>query len=150
MTHLTPPQILVSNHLRNLILTHATLLNPSAHGTLQLVTYPNNNGGWDVRLIAITPEPYECRVLAHVDSDLGERVAMQDMLYLLQKRTEETLGKLNVNSVVSLGDEGRRRGGSYDMRAEWTDSGHERYERRNAYVPAYRRYSHPGPSPDEE
>lgn len=74
---------------------------------------------------------------------------MQDMLYPLQKRTGETLGTWTVDSVASLGDEGTRRGGRHDTRAECTDNGHERYERRNACIPVSRRYSHSGPPRDD-
>jgi predicted site-specific integrase-resolvase len=92
MSHIHPSQIPLYAYIRNSILGHALLINPSPHGRRELITYPNRQGGWDVQVVVLTETPYECRILAqNVGSNQREMEVMQDMLQGLQSNSRRML-----------------------------------------------------------
>jgi hypothetical protein len=89
MFHHTAAEVL---GLRNAILSHATVMNPYPRGRLALVTYPAANNRWNVRVLVVTQEPHEVKVLAHVDDGSGEMAALREMLNALQRDARRILG----------------------------------------------------------
>ncbi|KAF1828294.1 hypothetical protein BDW02DRAFT_635262 [Decorospora gaudefroyi] len=105
MSHLIPSQVMLYDHIRNSILTHAALVNPSTNRRLELITCLDQCGDWEVRVVLLTPEPCECRILAHADSSVSEIAAMQDLLYDLQLDSGRMLRGRRVGEVFNI-DEG--------------------------------------------
>jgi hypothetical protein len=98
MLHNTAAELL---YLRNLILAHVTLIDPWPHGRLSLVTYPNPNNTWDVRIVVVVShEPYEARVLGHVNESLGEMAGLREMLHALRQSLRQKLGGTKTGDVV--------------------------------------------------
>jgi len=155
-------------YLRSSILDHLTLLNPWPGGRLSLVTYPNIDDTWDVRAIVVTSdEPYEARVLVHVNDSRCELTGLRRMLHLLQEaqrreHQDTVTGDILIGSGIGNGHMDasrrwyRRRGparplrgqemplghpphGIRQPRAEWVDDAHYREGNRGEAVPPRRR-----------
>jgi hypothetical protein len=104
------------NHIRNSILTHALLFNSFPGGRLELITCPNENGCWDARIIVLTQEPYECRILAHVKNTAGEVAAMRYLRDALQVRSRRSLDAQRVGGSFRIHEE----------REDWVERGWRR------------------------
>jgi hypothetical protein len=105
MSHLHTSQLPLYNHIRNSILTHALLFNPFPDGRLEILTCPNEHGSWDARIIVLTQEPYECRILTHVSDSAGEVAAMQYLLGALQFRSRRMLDAQKVGESFRIREE---------------------------------------------
>ena len=75
--------------------------NPWPGGRLSVVTYPNIDDTWDVRAIVVTSdEPYETRVLGHVNDSRCELTGLREMLHSLQQAHRRILQEMLTGDIL--------------------------------------------------
>ncbi|KAF1843910.1 uncharacterized protein K460DRAFT_153924 [Cucurbitaria berberidis CBS 394.84] len=107
-------------HTRQAILTHASLINPSPYGELQLFTYPHpyHIHMSQACVVVMTRHPHQCRLLASSCAFGGEIYAMERLLHVMEYRTARILGERQIGEVWNIGL----------RRAEWEVGGGTRRE----------------------